>query len=337
MTRRSIVVFALFVVSAIAFLYFVLPKLAGLGKTWDRVRDGEHGWIAAAVVFEALAFACYVTLFRTVFVRGSSRIDWRESVQINLSALAATRLFNAAGAGGIALTAWALRRSGMERRTVACRMVAFLVLLYAVYMGALVIDGLFLRIGLFAGPAPFAVTIVPAIFAGIVILIVLALSLLPEDFERLARSAFESPRLSKWARRLASVPATIATGTRTAIGLLRAGNVGVLGAVGWWGFDIAVLWACFHAFGDAPPQAVIVMGYFVGMLGNVLPLPGGVGGVDGGMIAAFIAFDVDSGLAVVAVLVYRGIAFWLPTIPGVIAYLRLRKTVHRWDEAPAPA
>ncbi len=63
------------------------------------------------------------------------------------------------------------------------------------------------------------------------------------------------------------------------------------------------------------------------MLGNLLPLPGGVGGVDGGMIGAFIAFGVDDGLAVVAVLTYRVIAFWLPTIPGAIAYFQLRKTV----------
>ena len=75
---------------------------------------------------------------------------------------------------------------------------------------------------------------------------------------------------------------------------------------------------------------MLVIGFFVGMLGNLLPLPGGIGGVDGGMIGAFAAFNVDTGLAVVAVLVYRAFTFWLPTIPGVIAYLQLRKTVERW-------
>ena len=49
-----------------------------------------------------------------------------------------------------------------------------------------------------------------------------------------------------------------------------------------------------------------------------------------GMIGAFAAFDVDAGLAVVAVLVYRAFTFWLPMIPGVIAYLQLRRTVERW-------
>jgi uncharacterized protein (TIRG00374 family) len=104
----------------------------------------------------------------------------------------------------------------------------------------------------------------------------------------------------------------------------------------WWGFDIATLWASFHAFGpNPPPFAVIVMAYFVGMLGNTLPLPGGIGGVDGGMIGAFAAFDVQFGYATVAVLVYRAFAFWLPTIPGAAAYLQLRKTVSRWREERA--
>src|SRR5204863_10215194 len=121
-------------------------------------------------LLELLSFGGYVVLFRTVFVRGESQIDWRESYQITMAGLAATRLFAAAGAGGIALTAWALRRSGMERRIVACRLVAFMALLYVVYMCTLVVDGLGLRIGLFRGPAPFAVTVVPAIFGAVVIL-----------------------------------------------------------------------------------------------------------------------------------------------------------------------
>jgi hypothetical protein len=127
-----------------------------------------------------------------------------------------------------------------------------------------------------------------------------------------------------------SVPATGASGVRTAIDLVRSNDPYLLGAPAWWGFDICVLWASFHAFGSAPPFPVIVMAYFVGMLGNLLPLPGGVGGVDGGMIGAFAAFGVNFNLAVVAVLVYRAIAFWLPTIPGGIAYFQLRGTVRRW-------
>jgi uncharacterized protein (TIRG00374 family) len=225
----------------------------------------------------------------------------------------------------------------MERRMVACRMIAFLCLLYAVYMAALVIVGIGLRTGVFEGPAPFAATVVPAIFGAAVIAVFLAVSLLPQDVERrLEQWAHGSGRIARWMARAVSIPASAATGVRTAIGLIRERNPMVIGAVAWWAFDIGVLWACFHAFGsDTPPIAVIVMAYFVGMLANVLPLPGGIGGVDGGMIGAFAAFGVPFGYATVAVLVYRAFSFWLPTIPGAIAYLQLRRTVSRWREEHA--
>ena len=116
---------------------------------------------------------------------------------------------------------------------------------------------------------------------------------------------------------------------------MRERRLGLLGALAWWAFDVAVLWACFHAFGDPPSKAVITMAYFTGMIANLLPFPGGIGGVEGGMIGALVVFGVPAGLAVVAVLAYRAFAFWLPTIPGAIAYLQLRRTVNRWRDERA--
>jgi uncharacterized protein (TIRG00374 family) len=339
-TGRRMLLFALFVISTVLFLYFVLPQVAGLGKTWHRIQEGNSWWMGMALVFEVLSIACYVGLFRRVCARGAPQIRWRESYLITMAGLAATRLFAAGGAGGVVLTAWALRRSGMDRRLVACRMIAFLVLMYGVYMAALIVFGLGLRMGVLEGNAPFALTVVPAIFAAVAAIVFLAMALVPEDFERrLAAWARGARRLwlVRWARRLATVPASTATGVRTALRLARAGDPAVLYSVTWWAFNIAVLWACFRAFGQSPPWAILVMGYFVGMLGNLLPLPGGVGGVDGGMIGAFTGFGVDFELALVAVLSYRAFAFWLPTIPGAIAYFQLLRVVNRWRDAPRPA
>jgi uncharacterized membrane protein YbhN (UPF0104 family) len=341
-TRRRLLASILFVVSTAAFLYFVLPKLLGLQETWNRIQSGNAWWLALAALLEVFSFAGYVALFRAVFVRGRSQIDWRESYEITMAGLAATRLFASAGAGGVALTAWALRRSGLEPRIVACRMIAFLALLYAVYMGALVIDGLGLYLGVIPGSHPFAITVIPAIFGGSVIVIFLAVSLVPGDFDRLvtrwtSRGRLGEGHLGRLAGHLAAAPAAAASGVRTAIDLVRSRDPYLLGAVGWWGFDIAVLWASFHAFGDAPSVGVIVMSYFVGMVGNTLPLPGGIGGVDGGMIGAFTAFGVPVEVTVVSVLAYRGFAFWLPTLPGAVAYLQLRRTVQRWRTTRAPS
>jgi uncharacterized protein (TIRG00374 family) len=333
-TRRQAIVFGLFVLSAVAFLYFVLPKLTGLRETWRRVDSGDPTWLGVAVIFEVCSFGGYVWLFRTVFVRGKSRIGWKESYEITMAGLAATRLFAAAGAGGVALTAWALRRSGMPRRIVACRMVAFIVLLYTVYALALIIGGFGLYLHVFSGNAPFVITMVPALIAAIAFVTIYTTALVPEDVERrLVGWADGQGRGHRILARMAAAPASLAAGVRTALGIIRDRQWGVLGGVLWWGFDIATLWAAFHAFGThTPPIAVIVVGYFVGMLGNALPLPGGIGGVDGGMIGAFAAFGVDFGLATVAVLTYRAFSFWLPTIPGAIAYLQLRRTVARWQE-----
>jgi len=332
-TRRQAIAFGLFVVTIVAFLYFVLPKLAGVGMTLQRIERGDSWWIAIGVLLELLSFAGYVLLFRSVFVRGPGPIGWRESYLITMAGLAATRLFSTAGAGGIALTAWALRRSGMDARLLACRMVAFMVLLYVVYAGSVLLDGIGLGTGLFPGGGSFAITIVPAIVAAVLLALVGAMALLPGDIERrLGRWASGSGRLARWVAVAATVPAQAASGVRTAIELIRSRDPGLLGAVAWWGFDISVLWAMFHAFGSPPPFTVIWMSYFLGMLGNLLPLPGGLGGVEGGMIGALVAFGVDFNLAVVAVLSYRAISFWLPTIPGAIAYIQLRRTVARWRE-----
>jgi len=276
-TRRSLVASILFVVSVAAFLYFVLPKLLGLRETWNRIQHGNGWWLGVAALLELMSFLGYVALFRGVFVRGGSRIGWRASYEITMAGLAATRLFASAGAGGVALTAWALRRSGLEPRIVACRMIAFMALLYGVYMGMLVICGLGLYLGVFLGANPFAITMIPAIFGATVILIFLAVSLLPGDFDRLVNRWTHRGRLGRLAIHVAAAPAASASGVRTAIDLVRSRDPQLLGAIGWWGFDIAVLWASFRAFGGSPPTAVVVMAYFIGTLGNVLPLPGGIG------------------------------------------------------------
>ncbi len=338
-TRRSTITFVLFVLSAVAFLYFVLPKLSGFGATAHRIERGDTWWIVVGVLFELCSFAGYVVLFRAVFVRGPSLIGWPESYQITMAGLAATRLFATAGAGGVALTAWALRRSGMEARLVACRMVAFMVLLYVVYAGVLLIDGVGLGTGLFPGGGSFAITIIPAIAAALLFAVAGAMALLPGDIERrLGRWAAGSGRVAHWLATGATVPALAASGIRTAIELVRSRNPGVLGAPAWWGFDICVLWACFHAFGSPPPFTVILMCYFVGTLGNLLPLPGGLGGVEGGMIGAFAAFGVDFNLALLAVLSYRAISFWLPTRSGrdrLLPAAPHRGTLARGAERPA--
>jgi uncharacterized membrane protein YbhN (UPF0104 family) len=215
-------------------------------------------------------------------------------------------------------------------------MLSFELLLYAVFAGALLIVGVGLRTGAISGRAPWTLTVLPAGIAAAAIAAMALLGAWPASVERrIATRAEASGRMWRVLSKVAGAPGTVREATGVVVGLVRDRKFGILGAVLYWGFDMATLWAALHAFGRPPPLATVVMSYFVGQLANVLPLPGGVGGVEGGTIAALIAFGAQGSLAVLGVLAYRLISFWLPTLPGAWAYVRLRRTVERWREAAA--
>ena len=320
LTRRQLLIGVAFAAVSLGLLYILLPAIAGLGDTWSRLNRGEPGWLTAGLILEIASFFCYVALFRGV-IGHEAGIGWAQSYRITLAGLAATRLLAAGGIGGIALTAWALRRDGLPAPFVALRMATLMVLLYSVYMGAVVLTGLGLRIGILSGPSPLAFTLIPAAVAGLIIVACLLIGYFGGELRETTKRLRHPSRSERWRAALATVPNTLAGGVRGAIAVLREHPLNGLWAIGWWGFDIAVLWACLHAFGTPPPAGVIVASYFVGMTANLLPLPGGIGGVEGGMIGSLIAFGVPGGLAIVAVLSYRAFSFWLPTIPGAIAYV----------------
>jgi uncharacterized membrane protein YbhN (UPF0104 family) len=334
--RRSLIALAGFLLASLAALYFLAPQLAGLDDTWARIEDGRPVWTAAALLLTFGMFAGYVAMFRGVFARASTRpLGWRESYQITLAGLAASRLFAAGGAGGLVLTAWALRRSGMSKRMVADKTISFLMLTYLPYAVAVIVCGFGLHWGLFEGQNPFSLTFLPAVVACLLLAATLAIAFVPTDLQRRLRGLRREGRLGRLTHQLAIAPASTSAGIRDAFEHLRSRDPALIGAVLFWAFQIAVLWAAFHAFGDAPPLAVLVQGFFLGMLGNLLPMPGGVGGVEGGMVGAYAAFGVNFELALVAVLVYRAFTFWLPLVPGVIAYFGLRRTVEGWKRERA--
>jgi uncharacterized protein (TIRG00374 family) len=324
------------IVLLMAAIYILLPRVVGIQDALAQLSDATPGWLVVALVFDVVMFFSYVALFRGVVGERVVHLEWSESYQITMAGLAATRLFSAGGAGGIVLTYWALRKAGMERRQTACRMVAFLVLLYAVYMFALVLFGVLLRVGVLSGESPVGLTIVPAAIAGAVIVVFLLIALIPDDVERRLSGFAQGYRFQRIARRFASAPATLASGTRTAIDFVRnpsRGGLAVAGAVGFWACNIGILWAAFHAYGVHVPFGVVVQGFFVGMVANLFPLaPGGVGAVDAGMIGTFVLFGLPSSEVFAAVLTYRLAAFWLPIPPGIVAFFQLRRTVARWEQ-----
>jgi uncharacterized membrane protein YbhN (UPF0104 family) len=109
--------------------------------------------------------------------------------------------------------------------------------------------------------------------------------------------------------------------------VLRERNWRLLGAVAYLLCDIAVLWACLRAVGTAPPLLAIVVGYQIGYLANLVPIPGGVGVLEGGLLGALLLYGLPAAPTAAAVVLYHAIALWVPALGGTIGFVRLRGTV----------
>jgi uncharacterized protein (TIRG00374 family) len=339
-TTRRVVQTLVLVFILLGAIYFIFPKLVGLGDALSRLDDADPLWIGIAIAFNVAAYATYIALFKAVVSGDALRLSWTETYEINMAGVAATLLFSAGGAGGVALTYWALRKAGMVRRDVARRMVAFVSLHYVFYPFALIVFGILLRTGVMNGKGSVELTIVPAAVAGLLLILGVLVTLIPADAERrLARYA-HSERSRHFLQSAGKVPATLGEGFRFALGLFAhpsRGGLAVIGAAGFWGFSIGVLWASFHAFGVHVPLAVVVQGFFLGMVANLFPLaPAGVGAVDAGMIGAFVLFGFPSETVFPAILIFRLVSFWMPIPPGIFAFFQLRHTVHRWEDEGLP-
>jgi uncharacterized protein (TIRG00374 family) len=340
LTTRRLIQTVVVVILLLVGIYFLFPKLVGLGDAMSKLGDADPVWIVIAIGFSAASFATYIALFKAVVGGEALRLTWLETYEINMAGVAATLLFSAGGAGGIALTYWALRKAGMRRRDVARRMVAFISLHYAFYPIALIVCGVLLRTGVVNGDSSVELTIIPAGVAGVLLLVGLLIALIPTDLERRLLPFSHNEKWQSFVRSVAKVPETLGEGFRFAMHLFThpsRGGLAVLGAAGYWAASIGVLWASFHAFGVHVPLAVVVQGFFLGMVANLFPLaPAGVGAVDAGMIGAFVLFGLPEETVFPAILIFRLVAFWLPIPPGIVAFFQLRKTVQRWETDGRP-
>ncbi|MGZ6708817.1 MAG: flippase-like domain-containing protein [Solirubrobacteraceae bacterium] len=301
------------IVGVVAVIVAVVALAPGLGSLRERFADAQAGWLLVAALLEVGSCLAYVLAFRGTFCR---RMSWRTSTEIGLSELAANSLVSAGGAGGLALGAWILRRGGMPTEHIARRTVAFFLVTSFANVFAVLVVGVGLATGVLAGASSPWLGIVPAALAALGI----AGTLLAR---RIARALAKRTGRARLERALEHV----AAGVDEALALVRSGDVAVLaGAFGNMLFDIAVLGACFAAFGrDEPTAGVLVMAYLIGQLGGLIPLPGGIGGVDGGLIGALVLYGVSAMDAAVAVLAYRGIVLLVPAALGVPALLVLQR------------
>jgi uncharacterized protein (TIRG00374 family) len=339
-TTRRVVQTMLLVLLLLIGIYFLFPKLIGLGDSLSKMGEADILWVVVAIGFSVVGIATYIALFKAVVGGDALRLTWSETYEINMAGVAATRLFSAGGAGGIALTYWALRKAGMVRHEVAKRMVAFLALQYFFYPIALIVFGILLRTDVLPGKDSIELTIIPAAIAGVVLVLGALVMLVPPDLGRRAAGFASGTRFESAADYIAKVPAVLGEGFRFTVKLVTSPSRGwwaVLGAAAYWAANIGILWASFRAFGIQVPVAVVIQGFFLGMVANLFPLaPAGVGAVDAGMIGAFVLFGIPEETVFPAILIFRLVAFWLPIPPGIVAFFQLRARVQHWEEGELP-
>jgi uncharacterized membrane protein YbhN (UPF0104 family) len=313
--RRSLLILAA-IVLVVAAAIVLLP---GLSSLRERFSGAEAGWLALGAVLQLGSCAGYVLVFRGVFC---SHMSWRTSTEIGLSELAANSLLSVGGAGGLALGAWILRRGGLPADYIARRTVAFFLITSLASVSFLALGGVALATGLLNGEPDFLLGLLPALAAIAVIALALAAGRLASALRRRSMRA-----------RLVVAAGVVGDGVEEALRLLKTGNPAIyVGASGYMLFDVAMLGVCFAAFGhDVPPAGVLLVAYIIGQLGSLIPIPGGIGGVDGGLIGTLVLYGVDAGDAAVAVIAYRGLLLTIPAALGLPALAVLRRRLR--DEA----
>ena len=288
-------------------LLLAVPGLKGVATT---VSHMKAGWVAVAILLEVLSCACYVVAFLQVFERAPFRVGAR----IALSEEAFGAAVSLGGVGSLAVGGWLMVERGAPAGRTAERSAVLFLYTSAINVITLILAGLGLFFGL-AGPSNPLLSVLPAAVGAVVLALFL---LLPRYVDRIVRRVRPG--------RLHMFLTETAVSVRDVERLIFHPDWRILGAIGYLWFDIAVLFACFAAAGHSVPLAPVVLAYQIGYLSNFIPVPGGIGVLDGSLIGLLVIYGVGGTVATAATLVYHAISLWVPAVWGTIAFFVLQKT-----------
>jgi uncharacterized membrane protein YbhN (UPF0104 family) len=308
--RRSLRNGFITLVLAVALTVGLLLAVPGLKDLATTVSNMKVQWVVVAVLLEVLSCASYVVAFLVVFERAPLRLGaW-----VALSEEAFGAAVSLGGVGSLAVGAWLMVERGAPPRRIAERSAVLFLYTSAINVITLILAGLGLFLGL-PGPSSPLLSVVPAAVGAVVLVLFL---LLPRYVDSLVRRVRPG--------RLHTFLTETAASVRDTERLLFHPDWRIVGAIGYLWFDIAVLFACFVAAGQTPPLAPVVLAYQIGYLSNFIPIPGGIGVLDGSMIGMLVLYGVGGTVATAATLVYHAIALWVPAIGGTMAFIALQRT-----------
>lgn len=289
----------------------LLIAVPGLRPVISTIRHINAGWIAAAIALELASCVSFVVLFRVFF----DRLSPRDARALAWTEMASGALLPGGGAGGLAIGGWLIHLTGAPTRWIVRRSGGLFFLTSAVNAASLIIAGILLGVGV-SSPNVFVLTLLPVL---VVAPLTLAIAALP-------RAIRSRDRPARWLRGLS---AGVQDAEQTTF---RDPSWRLVGALGYLGFDMAVLWIMLKAAGVPISVPAVVLAYNIGYLTNILPVPGGIGVLDAGLAGSLLLYGAPAGHVAAAVLVYHAIALWTPGLGGTLAYLSVRSRL-----APARA
>ena len=298
-------------------LLLAVPGLKGVATT---VSHMNAQWVVVAIVLEVLSCAGYVVAFLQVF----NRAPFRVGARVALSEEAFGAAVSLGGVGSLAVGAWLMVERGARPARIAQRSAVLFLYTSAINVVTLILAGVGLLLGL-PGPRSPLLSILPAAVGVIVLVLFL---LLPRYVDRIVRRVAPG--------RLHTFLTETASSVRDTERLMFHPDWRIVGAIGYLWFDIAVLFACFAAAGHVPPLAPVVLAYQIGYLSNFIPVPGGIGVLDGSMIGMLVLYGVGGTVATAATLAYHAISLWVPALWGTIAFIASPEDQEGADHPPQP-
>ncbi len=331
------------------FLLIVFGIIKLVPRIWEDVREGNPLYVALAVPMEVVSIAGYVVLFWAVYgaaARMSAQgadtparpLSLRESMQLTTSRLALGDTLPGGGATGFAVQFWALARAGFTAPQISRTTTAFLVLSNTVMTVMIMVLGVLIGAGLVGGNLHAALTWIPAAIAAIVVAVILGFawrgrSFVPPDPDALAPL---TGRFAKVRTTLRDIGNRLPPGAYDAMRIIRRPTA-VGGMLANPGFDFVAFYLGIAAVTEPIALPVMLMAYFIGQVGSLIPLPGGIGGVQGLAIGVLVAGGMEVHSATAGVLVWTGVALGTQIVWGLWQYWGLRKSIKRWQaEDPTP-
>jgi uncharacterized protein (TIRG00374 family) len=322
---RWIVHGLLFVALAVG-VFGVLPRLGGLTHDAAGLRHGLPAFMVAAVVAQAISLGCYAQLYRQVLAALGARLRFRMAADVILATFTVSHLTPFGSAAGTLVNVSALETEGIAASTTG-EAIALTSLLSTVALVALFGIGFVATAGRHVSHTYLTIAGIALALVVSVLAAVLGVGSHPAIAGRAGRWAasvarrfrpgIDPEQVAASSRRLASLARSALTG--------QAFLASSAYASGDLLFDLLSLDLMFLAFRYQPGFGPLAVAYAAANIASAIPLtPGGLGVIEVTLVAITVGFGAPRATAVLAVLGYRVVNYWLPLLPGAVAYLRLR-------------